>query len=125
MARKKTELLPAIHPGEILREEYMRPLGLSINQLARDLYVPVTRMSEIVNERRSITADTALRLSRYFGNSASFWLNLQQRYELEVVDRAQGEAITRQVQPRPISGGLSGRPAARHRLAAAPFGGSA
>jgi len=103
MARKKTELLPAIHPGEILREEYMRPLGLSINQLARDLYVPVTRMSEIVNERRSITADTALRLSRYFGNSAAFWLNLQQRYELEVVDRAQGEAITRQVQPRPIS----------------------
>ena len=103
MAKKKTDLLPAIHPGEILREEYMRPLGLSINQLARDLYVPVTRMSEIVNERRSITADTALRLSRYFGNSAAFWLNLQQRYELEVAERALGEAIARQVQPRSIS----------------------
>src|SRR5262245_30172201 len=77
MARKKTKLLPAIQPGEILREEYMKPLGLSINQLARDLYVPVTRMSEIVNERRSITADTALRLSRYFGNTAAFWMNLQ------------------------------------------------
>ncbi len=96
----KAKLLPSIHPGEILREEFLGPLGISINQLARDLCVPVTRVSEIVNERRSITADTALRLGRYFGSSAQFWLNLQQAYELEVAERTSGTAIERDVRPR-------------------------
>jgi antitoxin HigA-1 len=97
---KKQELLPPIHPGEILREEFMAPLGISINQIARDLRVPVTRMSEIVNERRSVTADTALRLGRYFDNSAQFWLNLQKLYELEAAQRTSGVEIARDVRPR-------------------------
>lgn len=96
----KPKLLPAIHPGEILREEFLSPLAISINQLARDLRVPVTRMSEIVNERRGITADTALRLGRYFGNSPQFWVNLQKSYELEVAQRSTGRDIERDVRPR-------------------------
>jgi antitoxin HigA-1 len=98
MAKKQTERLPPIHPGEILREEYLKPLGLSVNRLARDLKVPVTRISEIVKERRGITASTALRLGRYFGTTAEFWLNLQKRYELETAARDQGKAIAQQVQ---------------------------
>ena len=73
--------LPPVHPGEVLREDLMTPLGLSINGLARDLRVPVTRMSEIVNGRRSITADTALRLARYFAMTPQFWMNLQAAYD--------------------------------------------
>jgi addiction module HigA family antidote len=92
--------LPPIHPGEILREEYMSPLDLSSNQLARDLYVPVTRISEIVNERRGITADTALRLARYFRTTAEYWMNLQKLYELEIAARAAGQDIARRVRPR-------------------------
>ena len=83
----KTRRLPPVHPGEILREDLMVPLGLSINGLARELRVPVTRMSEIVNGRRSITADTALRLSLYFGNSPEFWMNLQTHYDLKMARR--------------------------------------
>jgi antitoxin HigA-1 len=97
---KKRRRLPPVHPGEILREELMKPLGLSINRVARDLRVPVTRMSEIVNGRRSITADTALRLSRYFGSSPQLWMNLQAAYDLEVVTRASAERIERDVHPR-------------------------
>jgi len=100
---KEQDLLPAIHPGEILREEFMTPLGISINRIARDLRVPVTRMSDIVNERRGITADTALRLGRYFGNSAQFWLNLQKAYELELAERAVGGEIERDVRPREMA----------------------
>ena len=96
----KAKLLPAIHPGEILLEEFISPLGISINHLARELRVPVTRMSQIVNERRGITADTALRLGRYFGNSAQFWINLQKAYELEVAERSAGAVIERDVRPR-------------------------
>lgn len=96
----KIALLPAIHPGEILREEYLAPLALSINQLARDIYVPVTRMSEIVNERRGISADTALRLGRYFSTTPEFWINLQKLYELEVAARSVGPEIMKRVQPR-------------------------
>ena len=96
----KTPLLPPVHPGEILREDLMGPLGLSINRLARDLRVPVTRVSEIVNGRRSITADTALRLARYFGSSPQFWLNLQAAYDLEVARRLSVERIERDVHPR-------------------------
>ena len=72
-----------IHPGEILREEFLVPLNLTANALAIQLQVPATRISEIINERRSITADTALRLSRYFGNSAEFWMGLQDDYDLK------------------------------------------
>ena len=97
---KNRKLLPPVHPGEILREDLMKPLGLSINRLARDLRVPVTRMSEIVHCRRSITADTALRLARYFSSTAEFWLNLQAGYKLDVARRASARQIVRDVQPR-------------------------
>lgn len=97
---KKHRRLPPVHPGEILREDLMKPFGLSINGLARDLRVPVTRVSEIVNGRRTVTADTALRLSRYFGTSPQFWMNLQMAYDLEVASRASAERITRDVHPR-------------------------
>lgn len=99
MARKSRRL-PPVHPGEILREDLMDPLGLSINGLARNLRVPVTRMSEIVNGRRSVTADTALRLARYFGSSPQFWMNLQAAYDLDLVARASAERIERDVHPR-------------------------
>ena len=97
---KKHVVLPPVHPGEILREEFLVPLGLSINQLARELYIPVTRVSEIVNERRGITADTALRLSRYFGTTPQFWINLQTHYELDVAQRASGNDIVERIRPR-------------------------
>jgi addiction module HigA family antidote len=98
MARRK-KLLPPIHPGEILREDYLKPLGLSMNRLALDLRVPVTRISEIVHERRGITTDTALRLARYFNTTARYWLNLQAAYDLEIA-RDQSEAqIEQEVRP--------------------------
>jgi len=81
------KLLDPITPGEILREDFMEPLGISINQLSRDLAVPPNRISEIVNGKRAITADTALRLQRYFGVEAQFWLNLQSEYDLRIVSR--------------------------------------
>jgi addiction module HigA family antidote len=87
--------LPPIHPGEILREEFMRPLGLSSNALARALGVTPARVNEIVRERRSISADTALRLARYFGTDAQSWLNLQQRYEIELAKDALGAELNR------------------------------
>ena len=96
----KNRRLPPVHPGEILREDLMTPLGLSINKVARDLRVPVTRMSEIVNGRRSITADTALRLARYFSTTPEFWVNLQSAYDLDVATRASAEQIKRDVHPR-------------------------
>jgi len=73
----------AIHPSEILREEYVLPLELRANRLARDLRVPVTRISKILNEERAVTPDTALRLARYFGGDAQSWLNLQSAYDLK------------------------------------------
>jgi addiction module HigA family antidote len=96
----KSRRLPPVHPGEILREDLMVPLGLSINRLARDLRVAVTRISEIVNGRRGITADTALRLARYFSTTAEFWINLQGAYDLDVATRASAEQIKRDVHPR-------------------------
>jgi antitoxin HigA-1 len=96
----KSRRLPPVHPGEILREDLMAPLGLSINGLARDLRVPVTRMSEIVNGRRSITADTALRLARYFATTPEFWVKLQSAYDLDVATRASARQINRNVRPR-------------------------
>ena len=98
---KKGQVLQSpVHPGEVLREDFMKPLGLSVNKLALDLHVPATRIGEIVNERRRITADTALRLGRYFKTNAEFWLNLQNFYELEMARRSGKSAeIERRVQP--------------------------
>jgi antitoxin HigA-1 len=98
MARKK-KLLPPIHPGEILREDYLKPLGLTMSRLALDLRVPVTRISEIVHERRAITSDTALRLARYFNTSARFWMNLQAVYDLEIAHDELAEQIEQEVRP--------------------------
>ncbi len=92
-----------VHPGEMLREEFMKPLGISINGLALELHVPVTRISEIVNERRGITADTALRLARHFGTSADFWMNIQKDYELILTRRKSLKTIEKQVRPRGIA----------------------
>ena len=89
-----------IHPGEILREEYMAPLGLAANALARALGVTPARINDIVRERRGITGDTALRLARYFGADAQSWLNLQAAYDLRVAEIEAGKAIERAVKPR-------------------------
>ncbi|MDE3109474.1 MAG: HigA family addiction module antidote protein [Acidobacteriota bacterium] len=91
--------LKPVHPGEILREEFMLPRGLSMNRIAMDLRVPVTRIAEIYHERRGITSDTALRLARYFNTSAAFWVNLQWRYELEVTADREAARIARDVRP--------------------------
>jgi len=96
---KAQKLLPPIHPGEILRTDFMEPLRLSMNRLALDLRVPVTRIAEIVHERRGITPDTALRLARYFNTSAGFWLNLQTAYDLEVAEDKLRHTIEREVRP--------------------------
>jgi addiction module HigA family antidote len=98
MANK--DRLPPIHPGEILREEFLAPLAMSAHELALALRVPATRINDIVNEKRGITAGTALRLSRYFGTTAKFWLNLQASYELEVAEDQLGQAVMREVLPR-------------------------
>ena len=100
---KREKRLPPIHPGEILREDFLLPLGLSMNRLALDLRVPVTRIAEIVRERRGITPDTALRLARYFNTSARFWLNLQTAYDLEVAEDDLARAIDREVSPATLS----------------------
>lgn len=89
-----------IHPGEILREEYMTPLGLSANALARALGTTPARINDIVRERRGITGDTALRLARYFGTDAQSWLNLQTAHDLRVAEIEAGKAIERAVKPR-------------------------
>ncbi|SRR6266480_7198698 len=91
--------LKPVHPGEILREEFMDLLGLTMNRMARDLRVPVTRIADIVNERRGITADTALRFARYFNNGPAFWMNLQTRYDLEVAEDEIAAKVERDVQP--------------------------
>jgi addiction module HigA family antidote len=88
-----TDKLPPIHPGEILREDFMLPLGLSSNALARAIGVTPARINEIVRERRGITAETALRLARYFGTSVDLWMNLQQRYDLERAKDLLGDSL--------------------------------
>ena len=97
------DLLPFIHPGEILMEEFLRPMGISQYRLADDLRVPPRRVNEIVHGARSITADTALRLGRYFGIEAAFWLRLQAGYDLRAAERDHGDRIAREVQPRPTT----------------------
>ena len=85
--------LPPIHPGEILKEEFIEPLGITPYRVAKDTHMPATRISEIIKGRRSITADTALRFSRYFGTTAEFWMNLQVRYELEIAQDQLGDSL--------------------------------
>ena len=98
------KLLPPVTPGEILREEFMAPLGLSANGLAEKLGVPANRVSGILNGSRGITADTALRLGRCFETSPEFWLNLQMHHDLEVTRKKSAKAIARTVQPIPKEG---------------------
>ena len=93
------ENLPNIHPGEVLREEYLHPLGLSAYRLAKELEIPQTRVSAILNGRRAVSADTAARLARYFRTTPQFWLNLQADYDLEEVSRAKQGELDR-IQPR-------------------------
>ncbi|CAH2907337.1 MAG: Antitoxin HigA [uncultured Paraburkholderia sp.] len=110
-----------IHPGEILRSEFLEPLGMSVNALALALRVPAPRINDVVRGKRAISADTALRLERYFGASAQFWLNLQIAYDLRVATAAAGEQIEREIEPMP----KADRPklpkvSAEHAHAAAP-----
>jgi addiction module HigA family antidote len=97
-----TKTLPPVHPGEVLLEEFLEPLGISQYRLAKDISVPPRRINEIVHGNRAVTADTALRLSRYFGMSDRFWLNLQTAYDLDVErdrlgDRLEAEVLQRAV----------------------------
>jgi addiction module HigA family antidote len=92
--------LPNVHPGEVLMEEFLEPLQISQNRLAREIGVPPRRINEIVLGKRSVTPDTALRLSRYFGTSSRFWLGLQMDYDLEEVEREKSSEIEREIQPR-------------------------
>ena len=94
------ELLAEMHPGRTIVEDVLKPLGMSVNALARELHVPTMRLNEFVRGRRGVTADTALRLARYLGTTAQFWLNLQSSYDLKIAERARGAAIHRQVNPR-------------------------
>ena len=89
-----------IHPGEILREEFLVPLGMSANALAMALHVPAPRINDIVRERRAVTPDTALRLARYFDTTAQFWLNLQSSFDLKQAESEMGGRIAEEVRPR-------------------------
>ncbi len=88
-----------VHPGEILNEEFLKPLAVSQYRLAKEIAVPARRINEIVLGKRSISADTALRLSRYFGNTPQFWMNLQAQYELDRESERMGEIITSKIKP--------------------------
>jgi addiction module HigA family antidote len=97
--RQINKTIPPIHPGETLREDFLRPLGLTANRLAIELLVPVTRINDIVRGKRAITADTALRLARYFGTTPQFWMNLQANYELELAQDERGPEIGGRIRP--------------------------
>jgi len=88
------------HPGETLKEEYLVPLGMSVNALARELGIGAARLNEIVLGRRGVSADTALRLARYFGSTPELWLNLQAFYDLRMAERKAGQTIERTIRPR-------------------------
>jgi antitoxin HigA-1 len=100
----KSELLANITPGEILEEDFLKPMGLSQYRLAKDISVPARRINEIVKGQRAITADTALRLGRYFKMSAQFWLNLQSHYDLEVMEERLGRRLEREVKEMATAG---------------------
>ena len=91
-----------VHPGEILREDYLTPLNMSANALAKALHVPAPRINEIVRERRGITADTAMRLARYFGGDAHSWLNLQAAYDLRVAEMENAKQIQKEIEPATV-----------------------
>ncbi len=93
------DFLDPITPGEILREDFMEPMGISMNQLSRDIAVPPNRISEIINGKRGISADTALRLEQYFGVEAQFWLNLQSEHDLRIIKRKIGSDIQQRILP--------------------------
>ena len=88
-----------VHPGEILLEDYINPQGISVNALSKALHVPYSRLREVVDGNRGVTADTALRLERYFGSEAQGWLNLQTAYDLRIAEKAVGKSIDKQVLP--------------------------
>ena len=92
--------LPPVHPGEILRDEFLIPMGISVYELANAIKVPRSRANDIVLGRRAITTDTAMRLGRYFGMSPEFWINLQTRYDLDLADRTLRRKIEQEVAPR-------------------------
>ena len=96
MTRRLQKLVP-VHPGEVLLEEFLQPMGISRSRLAKDTNVPPRRINEIVRGTRAITADTAIRLARYFGTSERFWLNLQSHYDLEVEKDRLGDRLQREV----------------------------
>ena len=100
----RRKILPPIHPGEILMEEFLLPLGVSQYRLAMDICVPARRINEIVHGNRAISADTALRLSRYFGMSDRFWINLEARYDIEVEKDLLADRLDREVRPRAFTG---------------------
>ena len=98
----KNKMRP-IHPGEILREEFLAPLEMSAHALSMELKIPAPRINDIVRERRSVTPDTALRLSRYFGTTAQFWLNLQTSYDLKIAEKVVGSKIKYEVHTRLVA----------------------
>jgi len=100
---KPTNKMRPIHPGEILREEFLTPLSMSAHALALELKVPAPRINEIARERRAVTPDTALRLARYFGTTPQFWLNLQTSYDLKIAEREVGSKIAREVRSRRVA----------------------
>lgn len=92
-----------VHPGEVLQEDYLKPLGLSVNALAKALDVPTSRMNDIVHERRGVSADTALRLERYFGSDAQGWLNMQTAYDLKIAQKTASKAIQKAIVPMALA----------------------
>ena len=100
----KPDKLSPVHPGEILQKEFIEPLGLTQNKLAMALHVPARRINEIVLGKRGLTADTALRLARYFGMSPQFWLGLQMDYELDVAEDSLEDKLEREITPMSVTG---------------------
>jgi antitoxin HigA-1 len=92
-----------VHPGEILLEDYIKAMGVSVRAVALALHVPYSRLSEITKGERGVTADTALRLERYFGSDAQGWLNMQSAYDLRMAEKSAGKAITKEVMPRAMA----------------------
>lgn len=95
--------LPNIHPGEVLREDFLLPMEISVYRLAKETGLPHSRVSELLAAKRGVSADTALRLARYFGTTPDLWLNLQSAYDLEAAERAYGAEIRARIQPRELA----------------------
>ncbi len=98
MARRKRDI-PPVHPGEILKVDFLEPLNMSVNAFSKAIKVPRARLNDIVRGKRGVSADTAMRLGRYFGVSAQFWMNLQSHYELEMAKQALGDRLGREIRP--------------------------